>query len=91
MPHYVTTDDYLLFNNGRKSLEFDSSDIDTSLWSPFMEKMFAKANGNYDSISGGGYGNEPYAFILGAPGNFFSTSNFGYSSSNKSSIVPAAK
>ena len=61
----ITVDDYLPVGS-RGNLVFDTTASDGSLWGPMMEKVWAKANGNYEKIIGGDE-TESFQFILGAP------------------------
>ncbi|MFS8160123.1 MAG: C2 family cysteine protease [Candidatus Roizmanbacteria bacterium] len=47
----VTVDDYLPFvTNYTNTMVFAVQDIDSSIWSSVLEKMWAKVNGNYQRI-----------------------------------------
>jgi hypothetical protein len=75
IPTLVTVDDYLPFtSSSSKLLAFDRYGTDNSLWAPFLEKVWAKVNGNYDRIVGGGE-LEVFSFILGAPGDYYTISD----------------
>jgi hypothetical protein len=68
IPIVVTIDDYMVYGGlaGSGNLDFDAAGNDGSLWAVMMEKIWAKASGNYDNIE---YGEpvESFAFVLGAP------------------------
>lgn len=71
-PEIVTFDDYLPFYYNSPYFSRRSSDGD--FWMAFMEKVFAKINGNYESISGG-WQSESWRVLNGAPTKFFMMSS----------------
>ena len=50
-PAVITIDDYLPFEGS--NLYFAMQGSDGSFWAPFIEKAFAKLEGNYENIQGG--------------------------------------
>lgn len=50
-PWVVTVDDEVLFYNGQP--EYTKVGADGSIWSPLVEKAFAKIKGNYAQANGG--------------------------------------
>lgn len=67
-PEIVTIDDYLPFYYSSPFFARRSSDGD--FWMAFMEKIYAKINGNYESIIGG-WQSESWRILNGAPTKFF--------------------
>lgn len=67
-PYVVVVDDYLPFSyNGLKyDLIFDHLASGDGIWTPILEKIWAKVSGNYD-ITTGGWMNEAINFLTGAP------------------------
>lgn len=61
----IVVDDNLYFN-WKNSLKFAGLGKDRSTYGAFIEKLYAKAMGNYESIVGGNSG-EAHAFLTGAP------------------------
>lgn len=61
----IAVDDYLP-TDANGNLIFDITAGDGSIWGPMMEKVWAKANGNYERIIAGDE-TESFDFILGAP------------------------
>lgn len=62
----IAIDDYLPFYKNSKSLMFDQISANNSLWGPFIEKVWAKAHGNYAKIEGGN-ADEVFQFLFGLP------------------------
>ncbi|CDW77757.1 calpain family cysteine protease containing protein [Stylonychia lemnae] len=71
-PEIITIDDLLPFYNG--SPFFTKRADDGDFWMPFIEKAFAKLNGNYEAI-GGGWQSESFRILNGAPSKFFMNAN----------------
>jgi hypothetical protein len=70
-PTPIYVDDYLPFRGTSKtSLYFAGVADDKSLWMAFMEKVWAKASGNYEIIEGG-WSSESLRFLLGSPTRSF--------------------
>ena len=56
IPHTVIVDDYIPMANyqdGTYYTIFSKVGLDDSVWTPVLEKAFAKVNGNYNHIQGG--------------------------------------
>jgi hypothetical protein len=76
----LTLDDYLPFIKSStgvvsKNLAFAQPSPSGELWGPFLEKTFAKVNGNYEKIESG-WMSEVMAFLTGAPSkNYYSFAN----------------
>ena len=87
----VTVDDYLPFNtNYTNTMVFAIQDVDSSIWSSVLEKIWAKVNGNYQNIQAGNSA-EVFDFLVGAPVTQFSMStDMGYSSTVSSTLATAA-
>jgi len=65
----IVMDDFLPFYNWgptTTTLLFAKASPSGALWGPFLEKAWAKANGNYEIIEGG-WGVEAIRFLTGAP------------------------
>jgi hypothetical protein len=60
----ISVDDWLPFTGS--NLAFSGVSDDGGLWGPFIEKAFAKANGNYENIQAGDPA-EALEFLVGAP------------------------
>ena len=71
----IYIDDYLPFYTSSTTLVFAGKSDDGELWAPFLEKAWAKANGNYQSIVGG-WPSESMRFITGAPSITVSVSSY---------------
>lgn len=67
----IVIDDILPFKKGKKDLIFDGLSDTNSLWGPFIEKVWAKVNGNYERLNGGG-GAEVFQFLFGLPTTSYS-------------------
>lgn len=67
-PEVITIDDYLPLYNSYPLFARRSGDGD--FWMAFLEKAFAKVNGNYDSISSG-WQSESFRILNGAPTKFY--------------------
>lgn len=66
-PTDIYIDDYLPFYTwGKDVLFYAGSGSDKSLWSTFLEKVWAKASGNYEVVEGG-WSEESLRFLTGAP------------------------
>jgi len=65
----VTVDDYLPFYG--KDLMYSKQDAAGGLWTPVLEKVWAKVNGNYDLVVAGDP-REGLNFLTGAPATFYS-------------------
>lgn len=66
-PTDIYIDDYLPFyKNYKTTLYFAGNATDGGLWAPFMEKIWAKASGNYEIIEAG-WSSEALRFVTGAP------------------------
>jgi Calpain family cysteine protease len=72
IPTIITVDDYLPVWGNTQNLVFATQAKNGALWAPFMEKVWAKVNGNYEQINSGPYGNpvEAHNFLLGVPCEF---------------------
>lgn len=69
LPRDIYVDDYLPFYNWPdypNYLFFAGSSSESGLWSAFLEKVWAKASGNYESIEAG-WSTESLRFLTGAP------------------------
>jgi hypothetical protein len=88
IPTIVAVDDYLPVSSSG-SLVFDIQAADGSLWGPLMEKVWAKANGNYEVIIGGDP-SESLAFLLGAPTMDYSMTDASIGYTGASSSVATA-
>lgn len=51
LPTVITIDDYIPTQNG--GYLFEAKAPDGALWAVFLEKVFAKLNGNYENINYG--------------------------------------
>ena len=60
---------------GSSSPRFAKSGSDGSLWMSLLEKCYAKASGNYEYIGNGGWMDEGYDFLTGAPTRMYSSSS----------------
>lgn len=67
----IYMDDFLPFKKNKTNLIFDELPTTNSLWGPFIEKLWAKVNGNYERLNGGG-GAEVYQFLFGLPTTTYS-------------------
>lgn len=68
-PTDIYVDDYLPFYNWttpKNFLFFAANGTDGGMWSVFLEKVWAKASGNYEIIEGG-WSAEVLRFLTGAP------------------------
>jgi Calpain family cysteine protease len=66
-PTTIYVDDFLPFIDSTSTVTvYAGKGDDNSLWLPFMEKVFAKASGNYEIIEGGWF-TEAVRFLTGAP------------------------
>jgi len=66
------------------NLIFDNFGTKKSSWGPYLEKAWAKTNGNYEIIEGG-YQKEGFAFMTGCP-----TQKISLSSANAATNVATA-
>jgi hypothetical protein len=77
----MTIDDYLPFYNvastsGYYKLPyFAQLSPQQELWAPYLEKLFAKVNGNYEVIEGG-WSTEAMRFLTGAPSATYYLTSF---------------
>ena len=68
-PTDIYVDDYLPFyswSSPKNFLYFAANGTDGGMWSAFLEKVWAKASGNYEIIEGG-WSSESLRFLTGAP------------------------
>jgi len=72
VPTIVTLDDFLPFYGS--TLWFAQKPSDNDFWVPFIEKAFAKINGNYENIQSG-WQAESFRILTGAPSKFYMTSS----------------
>ena len=87
----VTVDDYLPFNtNYTDTMVFAIQDVDGSIWSSILEKMWAKVNGNYQKAQSGNSA-EAFDFLLGSPvKQYWMTTDMGYNSTVSTTVATAA-
>jgi hypothetical protein len=77
----MTIDDYLPFYNvastsGYYTLPyFAQLSPQKELWAPYLEKLWAKVNGNYE-VTEGGWPTEAMRFLTGAPSISYYLSSF---------------
>lgn len=64
----VVIDDFLPFS--RNTPWFAKNAPNGALWTPFVEKAWAKVSGNYE-VTEGGWGHEAIRFLTGAPTKSF--------------------
>lgn len=63
----IAIDDYLPFYTWNKSLPYFAKQSPSGgMWASFLEKAWAKVNGNFEIVEGG-WGHEVMRFITGAP------------------------
>lgn len=67
-PEVITIDDYLPFYGNM--VFFARRATDGDFWVSYLEKAFAKVNGNYEAI-GGGWQSEAWRIMTGAPSKFY--------------------
>lgn len=65
-PTTIVVDDILAFKPNSTKLVFDKVSSTNGLWAVFLEKAWAKLNGNYEQANFGN-ANEVFQFLLGLP------------------------
>ena len=62
--------DFLPVSYKGTTLIYAKQSADKAFWGPFLEKAFAKVNGNYQSLKGG-FMDEAFNFLTNAPSKTF--------------------
>lgn len=89
IPTIVAVDDNLPYANNAPA--FATIAPDNAVWGPFIEKVWAKVNVNYETIASGSPV-EAFDFFLGTPLKQYMMNgvDIGYDAANSATFVPAA-
>ena len=86
-PSVVTMDDFLPFMYG--NLDFAKRPGNGDFWGVFLEKAFARLNGNYENI-GGGWQAEAWRILNGAPSRFYMMTDISSNANTAWSLISDA-
>lgn len=76
IPQIVVTDDSVPFYTGTNpDPVFMRAAPDAGIWPSLLEKLYAKAQGNYENIVGGNQA-EGVRLLTGAPGKFYNHTDY---------------